>query len=393
MSGIRFGSCSRSLLNCTPGLSCGRANQNAGLVHLEADRLSNMDGSGLDPEKRIPVESSDLSWHILENALRLGAQLQRVRDARGSIETVSRTLGEVKFLHTAGCRTNPKGGGTEVLCKYRKSDKLGCRVASDLLLWTYIWRRVRRLRSLLSRVMGSVRPRFPHRCVPKSVAETDGRFTGGAQRCGSLGGAPGRNDALRDVHDGCGRCSPGLWLLTGRLLLTCSLWLDNSRYPWEAASNMTTEVWLRDLVLKAIVASPLSPRDADFWKEHLVGRLARKRTLSTAGGRRTASRERSIGPSYRFSLTWLVIPSVSRWDFSMQDYCLAWGFVYRARAGSSSERSSCAGSSSPRTRGLRRAVERNWCSRTITRPRWNQWLASDGWRRQSSSWRVFRDGT
>ena len=70
-------------------------------LDVEADRLSNMDGSGFDPTKRIPVESSDLSWHILEDALRWGSQLQRVRCARGPNETVSRTLGEVKFLHTA----------------------------------------------------------------------------------------------------------------------------------------------------------------------------------------------------------------------------------------------------------------------------------------------------
>ena len=62
---------------------------------MEADRLSNMDGSRFVPKKRIPVETSDLSWHILEDALRWGAQLQRMRDARGTIETVSRTLGEV----------------------------------------------------------------------------------------------------------------------------------------------------------------------------------------------------------------------------------------------------------------------------------------------------------
>ena len=38
---------------------------------------------------------------------------------------------------------------------------------------------------------------------------------------------------------------------------------------------MTTEGWLRDLVLRAIVESPLTPRDAAFLKKHLVGRLAR----------------------------------------------------------------------------------------------------------------------
>ena len=52
------------------------------------------------------------------------------------------------------------------------------------------------------------------------------------------------------------------------------VWLDISRFLWEAASNMTTEGWLRDLVLRAIVESPLSPRDAAFLK-HLEGRLDR----------------------------------------------------------------------------------------------------------------------
>ena len=38
---------------------------------------------------------------------------------------------------------------------------------------------------------------------------------------------------------------------------------------------MTTEGWLRDLVLRAIVESPLSPGEAAFLKKHLVGRLVR----------------------------------------------------------------------------------------------------------------------
>ena len=38
---------------------------------------------------------------------------------------------------------------------------------------------------------------------------------------------------------------------------------------------MTTEGWLRDLVLRAIVESPLSPWDAAFLKMLLEGRLAR----------------------------------------------------------------------------------------------------------------------
>ena len=268
----------------------------------------------------------------------------------------------------------------------------GCRIASDIRLWICTLRRARRLRSLLSRVMDTVRPRFPHRCVPKSVAGSDGRCTGGAQRCGFLGGAPGRKATLRDVHNGCDRCSPGLWLLTGRLLLTCSLWLDNSRYLWEAASNMTTEGWLRDLVLRAIVASPLSPRDAALLKEHLVGRLARR------GHFRLREEKDGIAGTLGWAFLSILL------NLAGDSECIAlglfatglligvWGFIYCAYAGSSCERSSGAGSSSPRTRVFRRAVERNWCSRTITRPRWNQWLVSDGWGRQSSSWGVFRDG-
>ena len=89
---------------------------------------------------------------------------------------------------------------------------------TDLRLWIYTWRRERRLLSLFSRVMNTVRPRLPYKCVPKSDAGSDGRFTGGAQGCGSLGGAHGRKAATSDVHDGCERCSPGLWLLTVRLV-------------------------------------------------------------------------------------------------------------------------------------------------------------------------------
>ena len=177
-----------------------------------------------------------------------------------------------------GCRTNPKGGGIEVPCwrKIKSRASWGCWTASDLRLWTCSLRRVRRLRSLLSRVMAAGRPRFRHRCSPKSGAGSDDRFAVGAQGCGFLGDAPGRKAALRDVRDGCDRCTPGLWQLTDRLRLTCSLWLDISRFLWEAASNLITEGWLRDLALGAIVESPLTPKDAAFLKKRLGGRLARR---------------------------------------------------------------------------------------------------------------------
>ena len=50
-------------------------------LNVDAGQLSNMDGSGFDPMKRIPVESSDLKWHILEDARRWGEKLQRAREA------------------------------------------------------------------------------------------------------------------------------------------------------------------------------------------------------------------------------------------------------------------------------------------------------------------------
>ena len=55
------------------------------------------------------------------------------------------------------------------------------------------------------RFMDAVRPGFPFRRATKSGAGSDGRFTGGVQGCGFLGGAPGRKAVLRDVHDGCER--------------------------------------------------------------------------------------------------------------------------------------------------------------------------------------------
>ena len=90
-------------------------------LNVEADRLSNMDGSGFDLTKRITLESSDLSWHILEDALRWGAQLQRAgglgteRDSASSATAQetrpevygSRTLGEVKFSPTAQTAHEP----------------------------------------------------------------------------------------------------------------------------------------------------------------------------------------------------------------------------------------------------------------------------------------------
>ena len=88
--------------------------------------------------------------------------------------------------------------------------------------------------------MDVVRPRVSQRCVPKSGAGSDGRFSGGAQGGGFFGGAPGAKAALRDVHDGCESCSSGLWLLSDRLLLACSFWLGISSCLWEAVSDMTT---------------------------------------------------------------------------------------------------------------------------------------------------------
>ena len=68
-------------------------------------------GNGFYPTKQIPSESLDLQWHILKKARSWGAHLRRVG-----------VTDEVKFLHTAGCRTNPKGGGTEVLWEIQGSE-------------------------------------------------------------------------------------------------------------------------------------------------------------------------------------------------------------------------------------------------------------------------------
>ena len=137
----------------------------------------------------------------------------------------------------------------------------GDRTTSDLQLWSCTLRRARRLRSRLSRGMAGGRP---------------------------------RKASLRDVHNGCGRCSPGLWLLADRLLLPCSLWLDISRYIWEAASNVITEGWLRDRVQRAIVAffNPHTARQyerdrcVDLVGEHLSGHRGLQDRLLELSGRR-----------------------------------------------------------------------------------------------------------
>ena len=85
----------------------------------------------------------------------------------------------------------------------------------------------------------------------------------------------GSGPSFRDVRDGCGRWSPGLWPLADRRFPTDPLWLDLSRFLWEAASNLTTDGLLRDLALGPVVESPFAPRDVAFLKRHLEGRLAR----------------------------------------------------------------------------------------------------------------------
>ena len=73
---------------------------------------------------------------------------------------------------------------------------------------------------------------------------------------------------LRDERDGHGRSTPGLLPLAGSLFPTAPLWPDLSCFLWEAAYNLTAAGWPRDLVQRAIVASPLSPWDAAFLKLH-----------------------------------------------------------------------------------------------------------------------------
>ena len=62
----------------------------------------------------------------------------------------------------------------------------------------------------------------------------------------------GSGFTLGDVRDGCGRCSPGLWMLSDR--------------------GFPTGVF-RSLALGAMVDSPVALRDVVFLEEHLAGRL------------------------------------------------------------------------------------------------------------------------
>ena len=84
----------------------------------------------------------------------------------------------------------------------------------------------------------------------------------------------GSRHALCEVLDGRDRFSTGFWQLPDRLLATCSWWWNISRFLWEAASNLISEDWIRDLSLGAFVVSQLAHGDAAFWKKHLEGRLA-----------------------------------------------------------------------------------------------------------------------
>ena len=86
----------------------------------------------------------------------------------------------------------------------------------------------------------------------------------------------GSGPSLRDVRDGCGRCSPVLLLLADRRFPADPLWLELSRFLWEATSNLTSEVLLRDLALSSVVESPFAPSDVAILKRQLEGRLARR---------------------------------------------------------------------------------------------------------------------
>ena len=106
-------------------------------LDVGADRLSNMDGSGLTRRSGIPVETSDLSLHILEDvALSSGADVYANSGPFAREGVAFRPNGACVcaipacpwwcrcFPKEWGCRTNPEGRGTEVPWKFRKSGKL-----------------------------------------------------------------------------------------------------------------------------------------------------------------------------------------------------------------------------------------------------------------------------
>ena len=67
----------------------------------------------------------------------------------------------------------------------------------------------------------------------------------------------------------------GLSQRTDRHLYACTSVLGIVRFLCEAESYLTTEGWLRDRVLGAIVVSSLTPREIACLNEHLEGKLAR----------------------------------------------------------------------------------------------------------------------
>ena len=84
---------------------------------------------------------------------------------------------------------------------------------------------------------------------------------------GILGTGPplsvGSGNRLRELRDGCGKCSPGRWGLSDRNFPTTDSWERVSGLIWQAVSDWSSNTLLRDLAQCTIIASPFAPLKVD----------------------------------------------------------------------------------------------------------------------------------
>ena len=92
---------------------------------------------------------------------------------------------------------------------------------------------------------------------------------------GILGTGPplsvGSGNRLRELRDGCGKCSLGRWGLSDRNFPTTDSWERVSGLIWQAASDWSSNTLLRDLALGTIIASPFDPLKVDALRAELEG--------------------------------------------------------------------------------------------------------------------------
>ena len=87
----------------------------------------------------------------------------------------------------------------------------------------------------------------------------------------------GFGPSLRDLHDGCGRCPPGLWQLASRCFSHCTLWSSFPAFPLRGGLQFDHRKSAPGHALVLVDEFPCAPEDVVCLQRRLEGRLSRGR--------------------------------------------------------------------------------------------------------------------